>query len=264
MRLIDTHAHLTDERFTDDLEAVLARAREAGVEAIVVIGASVTEAEEAIALAHRNHGIWATVGLHPHEAKDWGEEVEARLRGLAGDHRVVAVGETGLDHHYDFSPRDSQTAAFRAQMLLAKELDLPVVIHCREAGDDVLSLLEEEQSGRLRGVVHCFGEDLTAARRVLEVGFYLGIGGLVTFKNAEPLRAVIREIGIDRVVLETDAPHMAPVPRRGKRNEPALIRHTASKLAEVTGLTVEEVAAITTRNAENLYQLPRTQAKSHS
>jgi TatD DNase family protein len=255
-RLIDTHVHLTDPKMVEDQADVLVRAREAGVGTMVSIGATVEEAERSIALAHAEPGVFATAGLHPHEARVWSADIEARVRAFAEDPKVVAIGETGLDYHYDFSPRDAQMIAFRAQVALAKECDLPVVIHCREAVDDVLDVLESEGGGNLRGVFHCFSENLDAARRVFELGFFIGLGGVVTFKNSEPLRDVIREVGLDRAVLETDAPHLAPVPRRGKRNEPSFVPHVAASLAGTLQISVEEVAAITTRNARALYRLP--------
>jgi TatD DNase family protein len=257
--LIDTHAHLTDAKFDVDREAVIDRSIEGGIGAVVSIGEDIASSRGAVALAKANPSVFATVGVHPHNASHWGGEAEAALRDLLRErqaNRIVAVGETGLDYHYDFSPREQQIDALRAQLRLAKEHALPVVLHCREAADDLLGILEQEQDSTLRGVLHCFAEDLTAAQRAIDLGMHLGIGGLVTFKNAVWLRDVVRAVGLERVVVETDAPYMAPVPKRGKRNEPALVAHTARSLAELLGLSEAEVAEITTRNALSLFGLP--------
>ncbi len=260
MPLVDTHAHLTDARFDDDRDSVLANARATGVETVIGIADTLPDSEAAIALAREHTDLLATAGVHPHHADQWNEAAARRLRDLATRPGVVAIGETGLDYHYDTAPRETQIEAFRAQVRLAKDVALPVVVHCREAAADVLRVLGEEQDGSLRGVVHCFAEDLAAAQRLIEGGLHLGIGGLVTFKNAERLRGVLREIGLARIVLETDAPYLAPVPRRGKRNEPALLRHIAAKIAEVVGVTEDEVACATTDNARALFNLPLPRA----
>ncbi|MBN1475746.1 TatD family hydrolase [Candidatus Sumerlaeota bacterium] len=261
MVLVDTHAHLTDAKFDGDREAIIDRSVGAGIGAVISIGEDIASSQRAVELASSHPSVFATVGVHPHNASQWGVEAEASLRELLSarrDARIVAVGETGLDYHYDFSPREQQAEALRAQLRLAKEHGLPVVLHCREAADDLLSVLEQEQDSSLRGVLHCFAEDLPAAERALALGFHLGIGGLVTFKNAEGLRDVIRAVGLERVVVETDAPHMAPVPHRGKRNEPALVAHIAHFLAELLSLSEAEVTEITTRNALSLFGLPPT------
>jgi TatD DNase family protein len=252
----DTHSHIQMTEFDADREETLARAKSAGIELMVTVGYHLEASQRAVEAAQRYSQVYASVGIHPHDAKHYDDATEEVLGGLAKSPKVVAIGETGLDYHYDFSPRDAQMIAFRAQVALAKECDLPVVIHCREAVDDVLDVLESEGGGNLRGVFHCFSENLDAARRVFELGFFIGLGGVVTFKNSEPLRDVIREVGLDRAVLETDAPHLAPVPRRGKRNEPSFVPHVAASLAGTLQISVEEVAAITTRNARALYRLP--------
>jgi TatD DNase family protein len=257
--LIDTHAHLTDAKFDADREEAIDRSIDSGIGAVISIGEDIDSSQEAIALAKTHPSVFSTVGVHPHNASRWGDEAQDALRGLLGerqDAKIVAVGETGLDYHYDFSPREQQIEALTAQLRLAKEHALPVVLHCREAADDLLGVLEQEQDSTLRGVLHCFAEDLPAARRVIELGLFLGIGGLVTFKNAAGLRDVIQAVGLERIVVETDAPYMAPVPRRGKRNEPALVAHTARFLAELLSLGEAEVAEITTRNALALFGLP--------
>jgi TatD DNase family protein len=218
MQIVDSHAHLADPKFTSDLDRVIARAHESRVESIICIGDSVASSQKAIAIAHRHSKVFATAGLHPHSAKDWSDKVEAGLQELAADRRVVAIGETGLDYHHNHSDRAVQMTAFRQQVRLAKALRLPVVIHCREAAEDVVRVLEQEQSERLRGVIHCFAETLEIARRALDLGFHLGIGGLITFKTSETLRGVVAAIGLDRLVVETDSPYLAPVPKRGRRN----------------------------------------------
>lgn len=257
MPLIDSHAHLTDKQFAPDLADVIHRAQEAGVVAVVAIADRIADSQRVVALAQAHPGrIHATAGVHPHSAKEWGSEALEAMSTLLGNreaNRIVAVGEMGLDYHYDFSPRDAQITAFRDQLRLAREFGFPCVVHCREAADDVLRLIGEAQDGNLRGVVHCFSEDPAAARRVIDLGFHIGIGGMVTFKRADALREVIAAVGLERLLVETDAPYLAPIPHRGKRNEPAFVRLTAERVAEVLGLSFEAVAETTTKNACDLF-----------
>lgn len=262
VQIVDSHAHLADAKFSPDLPRVVARAHEAHVEAIVAVGDSVESSRRSVEIAHRFGKVYATVGVHPHAASGWSEEAEAQVRAMAGDRRVVAIGETGLDYHHTHAPRPAQMAAFRAQLRLAKELRLPVVIHCRQAAADVLRAIEAEHSGHLRGVVHCFAEDLDTARRLLDLGFHLGVGGLITFKNTEPLREVFAAVGLDRVLVETDAPYLAPAPKRGRRNEPSYLRLTVKALADVTGHNALDAARITRHNAIALFRLPLREASA--
>ena len=251
--LVDTHCHLNHADFADDLDEVLARAQSAGVQTMIVIGFDLPSSSRAIELAGSYPNLYAAVAVHPHDAKEYDSDAEAQLRDLAQNPRVVAIGEIGLDYHYDFSPVESQFAAFRAQLELARDSGLPVIIHCREAYQDVLSVLDEEMDRKESGVMHCWGGSQDEALRALDLGMYLGFGGVITFKNADPLREIARDAPFDRILVETDAPYLAPVPNRGKRNEPAYVSMVAEKLAEVRGISLDSMAEITTRNAARLF-----------
>lgn len=259
----DSHCHLTSPTLADQLDAVLARAAAARVTRVLNIGDSIESSRgalEQIEIA-RVHGVemWATTGVHPHNAQNFDfDTTQVELRDLASHEKIVAIGEIGLDFFYDDShekfpgaPRELQEGVLRAQLDLARELDLPVVIHNREA-DDALLRVMAEYSG-LRGVFHCFTSPLDVAQRVLDAGFYLGFGGVVTFKNAEEVREVARFCPMDRMLIETDAPYLAPVPFRGKTNEPAFVARTAEVLATLKTVTLEEVALATTENARRLF-----------
>ena len=240
--MIDSHCHLADEAFEGDLEAVVARAKAAGVRSALCILAA-GDAQEA-ARAARVRTIWPEVcfsaGVHPHQARDCaasGAAADAVRKVHAADSRVVAIGEIGLDYHYDFSPRDVQQEVFREQVRLARELKLPVVIHTREASDDTLAILRDEGRGDVRGVFHCFTGDRALARAALDLGFHLSFAGIVTFPKAVELRDVARDTPGDRLLVETDSPYLAPVPHRGKRNEPAFVGRVVETIAEVRGTT---------------------------
>jgi len=254
-RMTDTHAHVHDPAFDTDRDEMLRRAREAGIGRIVTVGCSVDDSRRAIACA-RDYGLRATVGIHPHEAASAPDDLTAVLSDLAADETVVAIGETGLDYHYDFSPRDVQQRVLRAQIRFARNRDLPLVFHHREAFDDFVTILREEFSPPLRGVVHCFTGDRRQARTLTqEFGLLLGIGGVLTFKNAQPLRDAVRDVGLQSLVLETDCPYLAPVPLRGQRNEPAFVVHTARALADLIGMPLDDVVAVTDANARTLFGL---------
>jgi len=252
--LVDTHCHLNHEQFADDAAAVIARAADAGVGKMVVVGYDLPSSEQAVQLAEDCAAIYAAVAVHPHDARHYDAHAEARLRELSRSHRVVAVGEIGLDYHYDFSPREAQHTAFRAQMALAQDLGLPVILHCREAYADVLDVLEAENVGAVGGVMHCWAGTVDEARRALDLGCYLGLGGVLTFKNAEGIRDVARWAPLDRLLVETDAPYMAPVPHRGRRNEPAYVRLVAEKLAAIRRETLETIHHATTANAHRFFR----------
>lgn len=254
--LVDTHAHLVAEAFAADRDQVIDRARQAGVGAIVCIGDHLAASAAAAQLAAARSEVWAAVGIHPHHAGSAPEDVAAALRPLCHQPRVVAIGEIGLDYHYDFAPRDQQMRVFRAQLRLARELGLPVVVHNRKADQDVLQALREECAGDVGGVLHCFWSDWETAAAALDLGFYLGIGGPITFKRSDDLRALVKRLPLGRLLVETDAPYLAPTPHRGRRNEPAFVALTAAALAEVKGLSFAEVAAATTHNAARLFRLP--------
>ncbi|HZO88194.1 MAG TPA: TatD family hydrolase [Chthonomonadaceae bacterium] len=261
--LIDTHCHLNHERFAGDVPACLERAQQADVRQMIVVGYDLASSEQAVALAEAYPGVlFAAVAVHPHDARTWSQEAAARLRALAQNPRVVAIGEIGLDFHYDFAPRPAQYEAFRAQMRLAREVGLPVIIHCREAYPETLDVLAEEGIGEVGGVMHCWAGTLPDAERAVGLGMALGFGGTLTFKNAEEVRAVAASVPLEALLVETDAPYLAPVPHRGKRNEPAYVRLVAAKLAEVRGRPLEEVAAITTGNAHRLF--PRLAERQNS
>ncbi len=256
MRLFDSHAHLTDERLADELDLVLERAAVAGVEAVVSIASDLEDAEEAIELSRRSASprIFATAGIHPHEAHRCDEEALKRLEALArSGPPVVAVGETGLDFYYDHAPRDAQLEAFRRQLEVAERVGLPVVVHSRDA-DDPLAEVIEAFSGRVTGVLHCFSGKAALLRTGLEAGWYVSFAGIVTFKNFEG-DELVRRVPADRLLVETDSPYLAPAPRRGKRNEPALVEHVLRRVAAIRGEDADELAEITHGNACRFYHL---------
>jgi TatD DNase family protein len=253
--MIDTHCHLHDKQYDGDREQTIARARDAGITAMISVGCDLEDSRKAIELARR-FSLAASVGIHPHEAKDAPEDVAAALAPMLQDQCVVAIGEAGLDYYYDHSPRDAQGRVLREQIRLARDRKLPMIFHQRDAFDDFVAALRDEFAPEAMrgGVVHCFTGDAEQARTLVgEFGLKLGIGGVVTFANAEGLRAAVRAVGLEAIVLETDCPYLAPVPVRGRRNEPAFVRHTAERLAEVLGFGIEEIAATTDRNAYSLF-----------
>lgn len=256
--LIDSHCHLTDEQFDPDRPALLDRARAAGVSGFVVIGASgaFVHNEKALALARQQADVFAVLGVHPHEATTITPETYRRLRTLARQPEVVGLGETGLDFYYQHSPRADQRRHFRAFIRLAQELDLPLSMHIRDAYDEAARLLREEGDGRLRGVMHCFTGTAQEARSLLELGLYLSFSGIVTFKSAGALREVARQVPLNRMLVETDCPFLAPVPFRGKRNEPARVVRVAQTLARVKDRPLSAIAEATARNTRSLFRLP--------
>lgn len=252
MRLVDSHVHLDDSKFDADREQTIERALAAGVECMMAIGTGggPPDLEVAVRQAERHPFIYATIGVHPHDASKATPETFARMRQLAAHPKVLAVGEIGLDYHYDFSPREVQRAVFEQQLALAAESGKPIVIHTREAWDDTLAILRAHWQGG--GIMHCFTGDEAQARQALDLGFHLSFGGVLTFPKAETVRQAARAAPPDRILLETDCPYLAPVPHRGKRNEPAFVVETARRLAEVRGQTPEAIAEATTRNFEHL------------
>jgi TatD DNase family protein len=252
--LIDTHCHLEMPQFGEDLAEVIRRASDAGVEALVTVGSDLESASLAVGLAERYSQVYCTVGVHPHEAKDFTPEALGKLREWTGHKKVVAVGETGLDYHYDHSPRKTQQEVFERHLALALEKDLPVVVHSRKASKDTMRMLRA--SGVNKGVMHCFSGSMETAEEAMALGLYISIAGPVTFKKAGKLREVARAIPDEYLLIETDAPYLAPVPMRGKRNEPAYIVHTASEIASLRGVGPEDVARITSLNARRLFGLP--------
>jgi len=249
--LVDSHCHLDDSQFDPDREEVIARALAAGVTQMLAIGTGEgpPDLEAAIRLADRHDFIYATVGVHPHDAAKATAQTFDRLRELARHPKVLLIGEIGLDYHYDFSPREVQREVFASQLGLAAETGKPVAIHTREAWDDTVDLLRRHGHG---GVMHCFTGDAGQARQALDLGFHLSFGGVLTFPKAEANREAARLAPAGRLLIETDCPYLAPVPKRGKRNEPAFLVETARKLAEVRGVSLDEIAEATTRNFRGL------------
>lgn len=257
MKFVDTHCHLDFNRFDDDRDAVVARAAAAGVTRIVVPALDLTNCHTVLDLTDRYAGVFAAVGVHPNSSAEWQPTDIDAIRTLAQHPHVVAIGEIGVDYYWDKSPKATQHAAFAAQLALAAELDLPVIIHNREAGDDTVALMAASPLARRAraGVMHSFSADAAIAKRALDLGFYLGFTGPLTFKKADDLRAVARLVPLDRVLIETDAPFLAPHPYRGKRNEPAYVVEVAKQLAALHDVSLDRIADITTANAERLFRL---------
>lgn len=250
--IVDSHCHLDDSKFAVDREQVIERALAAGVERMMAIGTGdgPPDLETAVRQADRYPFIYATIGVHPHDAAKAAADTFAGLRDLAAHPKVLAIGEIGLDYHYDFSPRDVQRQVFAAQLEIAGESGKPIVIHTREAWDDTLAILREHWRGA--GIMHCFTGDEQQAREALDLGFHLSFGGVLTFPKADTVRQAARITPLDRLLVETDCPYLAPVPHRGKRNEPAFVVETVRRLAEVRGCTPSEIAAATTANFDRL------------
>ena len=252
--LVDSHAHLQWASFDRDREEVIGRAREVGVEYIVNIGFDVDGSRRAVELAERFEGLYATVGIHPHNASQMNDVVLDELRGLARHTKVVAIGEIGLDYYRNLSPRAAQRSAFEAQLGLAEELGLPVVVHDREAHEEVLEVLMGFE-GRVEGVMHCFSGSREMAERCVRSGFYVSFAGPVTFPNAHRLQEIARWIDLSKILLETDSPWLTPQQMRGKRNEPAFLLFIAKQIAKLKGISLDELAETTTRNAKERFQL---------
>jgi TatD DNase family protein len=256
--LIDSHCHLDQPAFDDDRAAVIARARAHGVRRLVTIGAGGTlrSNHAAVALAEGDPDIFAAVAVHPHDAKEITAETYDELRRLWAHPKVVAVGETGLDYYYGHSPAETQREHLRRFIREAGRAGLPLVIHCRDAFPDLLAIFAEEDAAAVGGIIHCFSGTAAEAEACLALGFSLSFSGIVTFKTADALRAVVRATPRDRILIETDAPFLAPVPHRGKRNEPAMVRSVAEEVARATGLELDEVARTTVANTERMFRLP--------
>jgi len=252
---VDTHAHLQWASFDKDREHVISRARKAGVERLVNIGFDLDGSRKAIELAEKHKGLYSTVGIHPHNAGQLNQAVLDKLRKLCEETKVVAIGEIGLDYYRNLSSREAQKKAFTAQLLLAEELELPVVIHDREAHRDILEMLSKF-FGKIDGVMHCFSGSREMAEQCIKSEFYISIAGPVTFPNAHKLHEIAKWTDLNRILLETDSPWLAPQDVRGKRNEPAFLLSIAKKIAELRGITLDELAETTTRNAKEVFQIP--------
>lgn len=252
--LIDSHCHLDFPELTSDESGVLARARTAGVGGMLTIGTRLDQFERVRAIAERHDNVWCSVGVHPHEAKEEGQRTPDRLIEAARHPKVVGIGETGLDFFYEHSPRAEQAESFRAHIAASRETGLPLIVHTRDADAETGDILEEEYAkGAFPGLIHCFSSGRAVAERALALGLYVSISGIVTFKAAEDLRTIVRDLPLDRLLVETDAPYLAPIPKRGKTNEPAYVAHTAAKVAELKGVSLAELEAATTDNFFRLF-----------
>jgi len=255
MMLIDSHSHLEMPDFRGDLEEVIQRAKSSGVEYIFTVGTEEKDWNRALEIAHSHHSVYAILGVHPHHAKEIDEGTYPTLRKLCADDKVRAYGEIGLDFYRNLSPRDVQLKRFREQIQLGKELGLPIVVHDREAHQETLEILKSEKTEECGGIIHCFSGDYGMAKECIDMGFYISIPGSITFKNAGGLQEVVKQIPLEALLVETDAPFLAPVPFRGKRNEPSYVRYTAQKVAEIKKVSFEKVAEVTTENALRVYRL---------
>lgn len=255
--LVDTHCHLTDPKFAEDRDEVITRARQAGLTHIVAVGGGgpIEASEEALELARRHGFMRSTAGIHPHDAKNFDEATEARLAALLADENCTAVGETGLDYYYNHSPVEVQREALARHVALARRFDKPIVLHCRDAEKDLREVLAGESPGGMRGVVHCFTGTYDDARWCLDFGLQISFSGILTFPKSVAMREIAARLPLERLLVETDSPYLAPAPHRGKRNEPAYVARVAATLAEVLGTTVERVHEETGRNAAELFNL---------
>lgn len=249
----DTHAHLDDRKYREDQDLVISRAKEAGLELIVNVGYNIASARRTVELTKKYDLIYGTVGMHPHDAKDLDGDGLRELKRLAQEPKIVAIGEIGLDYHYDHSPRDVQQRVFRRMIGLAQEVKLPIVIHDREAHEDVFRILCEEKAEEVGGIFHCYSGSWPLAKEAIEMGFYISIAGPITFHNAKKTVEVVKEVPLEWLLIETDSPYLAPVPYRGKRNEPAHVVKVAEMIAQIKGLEVEEVGRVTTANGKRAY-----------
>ncbi len=258
LEFTDSHAHVDGPEFDADRGEVLARARAAGVRRIIVIGAvgDIASAQRAVDLAVADPDVFAVIGTHPHDAEQLTDAWWATHERLARHPRVVAIGETGLDYHYDHSPRAAQADAFRRFVALARAVDKPIVCHIRDAHADARAILADTGAAAVGGIIHCFTGDADDAAAYVELGFHVSFSGIVTYKNAQPIRDAVRRVPLDRILIETDCPYLAPVPCRGKRNEPAFVVHTAATVAREAGVTIEELARATVANTARLLRLP--------
>jgi TatD DNase family protein len=259
--LVDSHCHLDFPALAEDLPGVLERARAAGVGVIQTIATRLESAARVLALAEAHPGVWCALGVHPHHAAKDRVEDAAPLLTHSGHPRVIGIGESGLDYYYEHSPKDVQARVFRAHIEAARQSGLPLVVHTRDADRDTIRILEEEMAaGAFAGVIHCYSSSPELAERALELELYLGIGGILTFKRSEELRATVAKVPLDRLLLETDAPYLAPEPYRGKRNEPAYVAYVAAWLAELRGLPVAEIERVTSANFFRLFAKARPPA----
>ncbi|MGM8215722.1 TatD family hydrolase [Bacillaceae bacterium W0354] len=253
--LFDTHVHLNADQFQEDRDEVIQKAVDAGVTNMVVVGFDRKTIPLALEIAEQYDFIYAAVGWHPVDAIDMKEEDLAWIEELSQHKKVVAIGEMGLDYHWDKSPKDVQKEVFRKQIQLAKKVDMPIIIHNREATEDIITILKEENASEVGGIMHCFSDNVDYAKECIDLGFHISLGGPVTFKNATDPKVVAQEVPIERLLIETDCPFLAPHPNRGKRNEPAYVKLVAEKIAELRGMDLEALAEQTTKNAKKIFSI---------
>lgn len=253
--IFDTHAHYMDERFVEDREALLASLRDAGVGNVVEVGASIQSTKDAVALSRKHNFVYSAVGVHPDGVPEMTDETIEWLKGLTGEPKVVAIGEIGLDYYYDEPDRELQKKWFIRQLEAAKETKMPVIIHSRDAAQDTLQIMDEHCDWSQGGVIHCFSYTVETAKIYLRKGFYLGIGGVVTFKNGRKLVEVVKEAPLEQLVLETDSPYLTPVPSRGRRNDSRQLTYVVDAIAQIKGIDREEVIRVTEENAKKMYRI---------
>lgn len=251
--LIDSHAHLDDERFDQDRDEIIRNLNNYGIELVINPGSDIPSSVKAVSLAKEYKNIYAAVGVHPHDVKTMDDTTLELLSSLANNEKVVAIGEIGLDYHYDNSPRDLQKKWFIEQIRLAKKLKLPIIIHEREASQDMYNILKQEADSSLTGVLHCYSGSLEMAREYLKMGFYISFAGPVTFKNSRVSKEVAKNIPLEKMLIETDSPYLSPEPKRGKRNEPLNVRYVAAVIAELRGISFDEVVDATNKNTKKLF-----------
>lgn len=251
--LIDSHVHLDDIKFDGDRHILIENFKNNNIELVINIGADLKSSVASVDLANKYSNIYAAIGVHPHSAKEVNTMVMEQLKELALNEKVIAIGEIGLDYYYDNSPRDIQRKWFIEQLKLAKELDLPVIIHTRDAMGETFDILKNNQNGNVRGVLHCYSGSLEMALEYIKMGFYISLGGPVTFKNARLVREVAEAVPLDKLLIETDCPYLTPEPYRGKRNEPVYVKYVAEKIAEVKKISYDELVKATNRNTKKLF-----------
>jgi len=253
---IDSHAHLDDKKFSRDLDRALDRASDAGVERVISVGDSLESSRKSVALAHRFDKLYATVGIHPHHVRRAQDKDYEEIQRLASDPRVVAIGEVGLDFHYNLTEPEAQKKGFERQVNMARECDLPVVVHCREAFDDLFKILKKTKAEEIGGVVHCFAGDPDQARRIVDMGWHIGVGGPITFPHADTLRKCVEVTPVERILLETDSPYLPPQAKRGRRNEPSYLKFIIKTLGDIKGIIFQDMARTTKMNTVRLFNLP--------
>ena len=253
--LIDSHAHLDLPEFNNDREEIIAKAKENEISHILTVGINLKSSKQAVRLADSHDFIYASIGIHPHDTKQIDEHTYSALKSLSSNEKVIAYGEIGLDFFRNLSPREVQIGRFREQIALAGELGLPLIIHDRDAHREVFEILKEERAQDVGGIIHCFSGDYSMAKKCMDMGFYISIPGTVTFPKARDLQAIVEKLPLSRILTETDCPFLAPVPRRGKRNEPSFVRYVSEKIASLKGISFEEVAEVTSRNFMDLFGL---------